>query len=182
MSGMGPSTLALPAWKVWRDEESARPVGICHVARGLSPTVKDWREGSPTRKGGDREVKALSSRKRDWREERLEKGGMGPERWLFWRERDWREERRKRSEGRVPERDLEERLMVVMWPNESQLTPCHLHGLGSDQFGGPGGLKDLESLNMMVASDEVAVVAAEVVEERERRRRRRSGMVVVVGG
>lgn len=100
-----------------------------------------------------------------------------PERWLFWRERDSRLDSWVISEGKVPEMDLETRVIEVTCPEEPQLMPCHLQGLFPDQLGG-GGLKERESFIIMVASSALAVERA----ERKRRKMTATMMVVVMVG
>lgn len=109
----------------------------------------------------------MASRKSCWREERLAKEGRGPERRLRWRERVWSWERWERSEGRVPERDLEERSMEVTRLELSQFTPVQPQKDDPVQPGG-GGVREAASFDMTEASS---------AEERWARRRRRRNRV-----
>lgn len=72
----------------------------------LSLMLKVCKLGRPRKKSGGMEVKLLESRKTSWREVRLEREGMSPERELDWRARILRWVSWLRSVGRVPERDL----------------------------------------------------------------------------
>lgn len=100
---------------------------------------------------------------------------MVPVSWLFCRERDCRLESCVISEGMVPVRDLEVRVIAVTRPEESQLTPCHLQGLLPDQVGGDG-VKEADSFIMMAVSS--AVVRERV--ERKRRKMTVTNAIVVV--
>lgn len=71
-------------------------------------------------------VKLLLSRKISSRDVRFAKEGIEPDREFCCKERLLRRESEERSEGRVPERDMEARSMAVTCEEESQLTPLHL--------------------------------------------------------
>ena len=93
---------------------------------GLLKRLRVWRLVRPENAAEGTEVKLLRPRKTVWRLERSEREGSGPERALSWREREVSCERVLRSEGSVPVREREARLMVVTRFEESHLMPLHL--------------------------------------------------------
>ena len=163
MSGMEPKTLDRLAKKDDKPEESARCSGIVHGCRlGFSEMLSFCKPVKPRRNWGGTEENLLLSRNMVRREVRLERAGREPESWFFWRARVWSRGSWLMSAGKVPESDLEARLMVVTWPAPSQTTPGHLQWLLPDQPEGVGE-RAAASLDMKAASS--AAVA-----ERERER------------
>ena len=98
---------------------------------------------------------------------RLASEGNAPESALFWSERVASWVSILRSEGRVPESDLDARLMAVTRLEVSQLMPVHLqYEVVVDQSEGVP-VSDLRSFDMTAAS------SAAVVERRESEKKRK---------
>ncbi|GER57348.1 leucine-rich repeat protein kinase family protein, partial [Striga asiatica] len=172
MSGIWPTTFALLAMKVVREDESLSVSGIVQAGRlVLFCMLKVWRLVRPERKPVGKDSKLFSSRYASWREGRSERGGSGPDNLLRWRLRVLRAESWVRWEGIVPVRDLDARLMEVTRAEESQLMPCHLQKFGPVQPGGLG-LMDLANWAMTDASS-AAIRWTEVENNVKRRMRRR---------
>lgn len=147
----------MPSSRVMRLVDWVNSVGRVQGERlGLSLRLRVWRSVRPAKAAEGTEVKLLRPRKAVLRAERLAREGMGPEMALFWSEREVSCERELRSEGSVPVREREARLMVVTRLEESHLMPSHWqNGVVDDQSEG-GGERDLRSLDMTAASSVAA--------------------------
>lgn len=133
--------------------------------------LRVWRLVRPTKKSGGMEVKLLPSRKRSWSEVRLAREGRSPESLLPWRARVWSWESWLRSEGRVPVRDWDRRVIEVTLLELSHDTPGHLQTSPPDVQ--PDG--DRASLSSFIIAASSAVVKEKRVRRKRRRRRRLGG-------